>query len=189
MRTERLSIQTPWNTKLDLKMRKPSILFALGLFLLANLFASGLIAQEKEILERGMPSRYFIGKEETMLLPVNILGLVKKPGQYMVPFGTNLIALVAYAGGFQEDAKINDIKIIRYEHLNGKTDSTAIVLHVDLKRYFEAGDLRQIPKLMPDDTIVVSGTRTRTINKIFAFVAKLVPFAQLYFLIKVASER
>lgn len=147
-------------------------------------------AQEKNI-DKTQPSRYFLGKEETMLLPVNILGLVKKPGQYMVPFRTDLISLVAYAGGFLEDAKINEIRIIRSAHRNDQNDGDIEpqIITVDLKQYFKTGDPNQVPQLMPDDTIIVKGTKTRTINKVFSFIAKLVPLAQLYFLIKVGTER
>ena len=167
-------------------MNMKPILILCMLFFFA---VSSLISQETNIIERGQPSRYFIGKEETMLLPVNILGLVKKPGQYLVPFGTNLISLIAYAGGFAEDAKINDIKIIRHMQKNGGNNRKAIVFKVNIKRYFETGDPRQIPRLMPDDTIRVSGTRTRTLNKVFAWVGRLLPLAQLYFYIKIAAKR
>lgn len=145
--------------------------------------AVGLWAQEKETIERDKPSRYFLGKEEQMLLPVNILGLVQKPGQYMVPFRTDLISLIAYAGGFREDAKINDIKIVRGAGTNGNNKARSRVFKVDVKRYFETGDQTQIPQLMPDDTIIVSGTATRSINKVLSFFKAILPIAQLIFII------
>lgn len=144
--------------------------------------------------ERNQASRYFLDTQDQVLLPVNILGLVDKPGQYMVPYRTDLITLIAFAGGFREDAKISKVKIIRNVKANGqnghsRTKSRSMVFQVDLKRYFEKGDPNQIPQLMPDDTVLVTGSTTRTVNKIFSFVSKGMMLAQLYFLIKVANDR
>ena len=144
--------------------------------------------QESAPVQRDQPSRYLIGKEEQMLLPVNIIGKVRKPGQYMVPFRTDLISLIAYAGGFTENAKINAIKIVRHAPAkvsNNNNGTQARVFKVDLKRYFEKGDLSQVPQLMPDDTIIVSATATQTVNKIFVFISKLAIIAQIAFYIAV----
>ncbi len=144
------------------------------------------------------PSRYFLGKEEKMLLPVNILGMVQKPGQYMVPFRTDLISLIAYAGGFREGAKINEIKIVRNMNntssksngkANGGQRKRARVFKVDVKRYFEYGDLSQIPQLLPDDTVLVSGSAAQKVNKVFDFVSKLVILGQLAFYITVVANQ
>lgn len=165
--------------------------------LMLLLFLSGnCLSQEKQyIADKSQPSRYFFDNEDNLKLPVNILGLVQKPGQYMVPYQTDLITLIAFAGGFREDAKISKVKLIRTKATNGKHAANgryrgqAKVYVVDINKYFEKGDQRQIPKLMPDDTIVVTGSTTRTINKVFDFVSKGIMLAQLYFLIKVANDR
>lgn len=174
------------------------------LLVTAPLFWVGkLLPQEyqKQSLEQNQPSRYFLDTEDKLLLPVNILGLVNKPGQYMVPYQTDLITLIAFAGGFREDAKISKVKIIRNVATNGRYATNgkyatngrkkkkARLYVVDIKKYFKTGDQRQIPKLMPDDTIIVTGSTTRTINKVFSFVSKGIMLAQLYFLIKVANDR
>jgi protein involved in polysaccharide export with SLBB domain len=139
------------------------------------------------------PSRYFLGEEENLLLSVNILGMVQKPGQYMVPYRTDLITLVAYAGGFQEHAKISEVKLIRNIPADGKNGTNGkkgrtVVYKMNVKKYFENGDTAQIPQLMPDDTIVVGGSAAKTVDRFFDFVAKGVLVAQLYFLIKVAND-
>ncbi len=159
-------------------------LICLGLFPVY----STVLAQEGTS-DRNIPSRYYLGTEEQVLLPVNILGLVSRPGQYMVPYRTDLISLVAFAGGFREEAKITDIKIVRNTPSNGKPYKRARVFKVDVKKYLKNGDQSQIPQLMPDDTIIVSGTTTQLINNVFDFVSKAVMLAQLYFYIKVANDR
>ena len=115
----------------------------------------------------------------------------------MVPFRTDLISLIAYAGGFREGAKINQIKIVRNinntssksnGNSNGSRRKRARVFTVDVKRYFEHGDQSQIPQLLPDDTILVSGSTAQKVNKVFDFVSKLVILAQLAFYITVVTS-
>lgn len=155
-----------------------------GLFLI---FALTLVSvmrlwgQEAKTSQRDQPSRYIVGKEEQMLLPVNVLGLVQRPGQYLVPFRTDLISVIAYAGGFRENAKLNEIKIVR--SAVESNSGIARVIKVDLKRYFEQGDKTQIPQLMPDDTIIVAGTARQTLNAFMGFVRDVLVVAQLIFII------
>lgn len=160
-------------------------------FLLVVPFQAFAQSSDNRIIERDQPSRYFLGKDEQLLLPVNILGLVKKPGQYMVPFRTDLITLIAYAGGFTEDAKISEIKIISNtegEKSNADGKKPAKVFTVDIKKYFETGDRRHVPQLQPDDTIVVKGSAARTVNKIFGYLQNLAIVAQIAFYIVVIKD-
>lgn len=152
------------------------------------LLASGsALAQEipEQLRERLGASRYYIGKEDELLTPVNILGYVNKPGQYMVPNETDLVALVAFAGGFKEDAKINNIKILRGIATNGQP----LVFKVDLKKYFATGNRKLIPPLMPDDTVIISGSRAVTIKNILDFAGRVAVLVQIYFYLQVARNR
>lgn len=56
---------------------------------------------------------YYLGEQDELLIKVNIWGFVQKPGQYMVPNGTDLISLISFAGGPKEQAKLKNIKVIR----------------------------------------------------------------------------
>jgi len=142
-----------------------------------------LWGQEAKTSQRDQPSRYVVGTEEQMLLPVNVLGLVRKPGQYLVPFRTDLISVIAYAGGFSESAKISEIKIVRSAVVESNS-GMARVIKVDLKRYFEQGDMTQIPQIMPDDTIIVAASTARqTLNAFMSFVRDVLVVAQLIFII------
>jgi len=141
-----------------------------------------LWGQEAKTSQRDQPSRYVVGTEEQMLLPVNVLGLVQRPGQYLVPFRTDLISVIAYAGGFRENAKISEIKIVRSAVVESNS-SIARVIKVNLKRYFEQGDKTQIPQIMPDDTIIVAGTARQTLNAFMNFVRDVLVVAQIIFII------
>ena len=152
------------------------------IFLMTLVSVMRLWGQEAKTSQRDQPSRYIVGKEEQMLLPVNVLGLVQRPGQYLVPFRTDLISVIAYAGGFRENAKINEIKIVRSAVVESN-NSIARVIKVDLKRYFEQGDKTQIPQVMPDDTIIVAGTARQTLNTFMNFVRDILVVAQIIFII------
>jgi hypothetical protein len=150
------------------------------------LAAGGALAQEipEQLRERAGGSRYYIGNEDELLTPVNILGYVNKPGQYMVPNETDLVALVAFAGGFKDDAKLNNVKILRGLATNGRPQ----VFKVDLKKYFATGNRKLIPRLMPDDTVIISGSRTVTIKNVLDFVGRLAVVVQIYFYLQVAKN-
>jgi hypothetical protein len=153
------------------------------IFLLA---AGSALAQEipEQLRERVGASRYYLGKEDELLIPVNILGFVNKPGQYMVPNETDLISLVAFAGGFREDAKLNGIKILRGIAKNGRPNSVKI----DLKKYFATGNRALIPHLMPDDTILVPGSRAVTVKNFLDFTAKISIVFQIYFYLQASKN-
>lgn len=166
------------------------VIMCIKTFLLSTIFVVSFFqampgwAQTPDVSQ---PSRYFLGEEQQMLLPVNIFGLVKKPGQYMVPYRTDLISLVAFAGGFAEGARINNVKIVRRSQANNG-GSKPQVIKINVKDFFETGNGNLIPQLMPDDTIIVSGTAGRAINKIFGFFRAILPLAQLYFIIDRTSR-
>jgi hypothetical protein len=61
---------------------------------------------------RSSAAQYYLGEDDELLVPVNIWGFVRLPGQYFVPNNTNLIALLSFAGGPSEDAKISNIRMI-----------------------------------------------------------------------------
>ncbi len=131
---------------------------------------------------RTTASRYFLGKENEFLMPVNILGPVNKPGQYMIPSETDLISLVAYAGGFREEARINDVKIVRRM---GEQKQPQII-KIDLTKFYTTGDLNLTPPLKPDDTVIIAGKKTvatRSIADIIRSVAYVAQIIYIYVLI------
>jgi len=127
-------------------------------------------------------SRYFIEGEDELLIPVNILGWVNKPGQYMVPSVTDLIALVAYAGGFKEDAKINEVKIVRKMGNQKKPK----IMQIDLEKFYTTGDPQSTPPLMPDDTIIIANkksVKTKTVAEVIRSLAYAAQIVYIFVLI------
>ena len=126
--------------------------------------------------QQNSAAQYVLGREDQVLMAVNIWGFVAKPGQYMVPYDTDLISLLSYAGGPREEAKIKSIKLVRASN----EDQEGRVFDVDVKSFIENGDASIIPQLRPGDTVIVSGTSYHFFSKFFEFVWRIATIAQAY---------
>jgi hypothetical protein len=154
----------------------------LALFLLLAVSAAhGQASSQNFSIDRA--AQYYLGSSDELLIPVNIWGFVQKPGQYMVPDNTDLVALLSFAGGPTENAKLNHIRILRNDPKIGN-----VVYKIDVKRYIETADERLIPNLRPGDTIIVSGTTFHWFSRFFEFVSRLAILAQIYYLIALADR-
>jgi len=129
-------------------------------------------------------AKYYLGTEDELLIPVNVWGFVKSPGQYMVPNNTDLLSLISYAGGPLESAKINKITVVRsYNDLKNS------VLTVNVKKYLQTGNERLIPVMKPGDTVIVKGTTFHWIQKFISFLGGFAVFAQILYFVAIAQER
>ncbi|MCR4438392.1 MAG: SLBB domain-containing protein [bacterium] len=124
-------------------------------------------------------ARYFLGREDEILMQVNVWGFVRQPGQYMVPYDTDLISLLSYAGGPREEAKIKSVKVIRASSGEGGAPQ---VIEVDVKKFLKSADASMIPRLKPGDTVVVSGTTFHFVSKFFEFVWRIALVVQIVFM-------
>jgi hypothetical protein len=80
------------------------------------------------------------------LIPVRLLGGVKSPGTYYVPQGTDLVTILAAAGGVEANA---DPTAIHYNHAVNLTSST-----LDLKKAMQ-NDASQNPVFAANDSVFV----------------------------------
>ncbi len=156
------------------------------ILLLANclIFVHYSLAQE-ERYPRG--AQYFLGTDDQLLIRVNVWGFVAKPGQYLVPSGTDLISLISFAGGPIEGAKLSKIKIIRPQHSSKEKKDEVIIVNVD--KFLKNGDNSKIPVLKPDDTIVISGTKWYYASKALEMITKVGYLVQIYAFINYYSKR
>jgi hypothetical protein len=94
-------------------------------------------------------SEYLSGQEPgTVMMKVNLWGAVKKPGIHHIPVKTDLISLMSYAGGPNDNALIDTITIKRHQ---GAKETK---LKVDLARLIH-GDGTHDLTLQPNDIVVV----------------------------------
>lgn len=98
-------------------------------------------------------NEYISGQEAgIVMMKVNLWGAVKRPGIHHIPVKTNLIELMSFAGGPNDNAILDSITIKRNLGVEQKKISVDLseVIH-DQKKY----DL----VLKPDDIIVVPATQ------------------------------
>ena len=79
---------------------------------------------------------------------ISILGEVRNPGSYELKGKLSIMDAIAQAGGFNIDADINNVKILRYEENQQKTIQVRLG---DLKKGIEGTEIA----LRPNDTIFV----------------------------------
>ncbi|OQX87384.1 hypothetical protein B6D60_03990 [candidate division KSB1 bacterium 4484_87] len=152
----------------------------LWILLLANclIFVQSSFSQDEKY-PRG--AQYYLGTDDQLLIKVNVWGFVAKPGQYLVPSGTDLVSLISFAGGPIEGAKLSKIKIIRpHNTRTKKSDDAKAVIVVDVNKFIKTGDPKVIPVLKPDDTIVISGTKWYHFSKALEVITKVGYLVQIY---------
>lgn len=82
---------------------------------------------------------------------VYVNGHVRQPGKFTFEVIPDLWKIILEAGGPDENARLDQVKIIRGGKEAGKTIS------VDLEKLLAEGDLTKLPSIYPDDTINING--------------------------------
>ena len=96
------------------------MLFGLLSFLLSTPLASQEVGQQ---------SGYILGDEEGLQMKVHVWGEVSKPGEYLVPYNTNVLELISKAGGPTVYSNLSKIRLTRQMNTLrlGKEDLKRIV--------------------------------------------------------------
>ena len=80
----------------------------------------------------------------------NVLGLVARPGSYVITNSPTILDAIALAGGFRDFAKQKSIYVLRQN-----ADGTQVRLSFNYKEVIKGNNASQNIKLQPRDTIVV----------------------------------
>lgn len=76
--------------------------------ILTSLFLFGFALAQEEA-----PSQYILGDEEQLEMIVHVWGEVLKPGEYRVPYDTNIMELISIAGGPTQYGKLSKVRLTR----------------------------------------------------------------------------
>jgi len=122
--------------------------------------------------------RYIIDPETGKLsMVIRVWGEVKQPGVTMVPSDADLMSLLSYVGGPTDRAKLNNIRIIRYNQTAGEER----IVYANIQAFLETGDDSYIPKIYPNDTIVVKGTIWKVISSYTPFISLGINLLQAWY--------
>ncbi len=97
---------------------------------------------------------------------VFVLGQVKIPGPVKTYLGSTLQEVLQLAGGPLETANIERVKII---HKNSPEESAE---YYNLKEFMKNGTLGNLPKLKPDDTVILLASEKSSKVKVIGAVNK-----------------
>lgn len=104
---------------------------------------------------------------EERTFPVNVAGEVVKEGSYPVVEGMRMMDAIFLAGGFAEEASIENIILIHAEQDDSEGQSEVIISSFSLKEYLTVGDVKANPVLRERDTIIVPAIETaKTISPV-----------------------
>jgi hypothetical protein len=105
---------------------------------------------------------YFTDDMGNILMIINIIGEVNKPGQIVVQEDADFSAIISLAGGLKEKANLKKVLVTRKEpDINGMQSYS-----VNLKNYFEKGDRSSFIVLKPNDTIIIPTRKGLTLEAV-----------------------
>jgi hypothetical protein len=121
---------------------------------------------------------YFTDDSGNILMFINIIGHVARPGQFIVRENADFATILALTGGIAQDANLSKVLVIRHEpDENGKQ---AYV--VNLKPFYKKGDRSGFIAFKPNDTIIIP-EKGISIAKISQYASMLSPMVYLYYII------
>jgi hypothetical protein len=94
---------------------------------------------------------YFVDGNGNILMNINVWGNVNRPGQVVVPEGSNLSTLISMAGGPAGNYNLKKVRVNRaYPDEHGN-----MTYLVDLEKYIKTGDRSTLMDLQPNDTVII----------------------------------
>jgi len=165
---QRNQIPLTFNRKTTLNMKPSTLSLFLACFSVCTFFAraqtmqSGLIS----VAPGSSVANYYYARPGDLTIVVNIWGFVQKPGRYEVSSTTDLVQLIALAGGPAEYADMSAVRITRLPETGG--DQKKRQLTVNLEDLTRLTDQELV--LKPGDTIVVDSSGWFTFRDVLSGV-------------------
>jgi polysaccharide export outer membrane protein len=128
----------------------------ISLPLVGELQAAGQTPRQLEDGIRQRLQNYISEPEVTVIVQdsrsqkINILGMVVRPGAYLLAGSTTVLDAIAMAGGFKDFAKQKSIYVLRQ-----KPDGTQQRMPFNYKEVIKGKNPEQNIRLLPRDTVVV----------------------------------
>ncbi len=119
---------------------------------------------------------YFTDSYGNILMYVNVLGEVYKPGQHIVRQESDISSVLGLVGGPTEKANLKKAKLFRY-----KPDESGVQTYpINLKDYFKKGDRSEFVDLKPNDTLVIPEDKAVDTNTIVRIASLIVSVVSVY---------
>lgn len=123
-------------------------------------------------------TRYFTDEDGNVRMWINIWGHVNKPGNYLVYNNTDVITVLAMAGGLRSGAAIDRIKLYReLPDMHGN-----LLYIINMKEFVESGDRKVFPDVLPNDAFYVPQKTSSYILSQVGLVNTMMNIINLYYL-------
>lgn len=132
-------------------------------------------------------SGYLQGEHQGLEMIVHIMGEVQKPGEYRVADHTNLLELLANAGGPTQFSKLGVVSIRRVptwiapENTSGAPAPRPSILRVDVNELLHDANIAA-PALQPGDVVFVPKNSWSTWKDVASVMRDISVVASAYFL-------
>lgn len=132
------------------------------------------------------PSVYYYGQGQGVQIDINLWGEVKKTGKMIVPYTTDIISLISLAGGPTSNAKLDEVRIIRYT----MQDSTAVekIIRINVEKFVETGEQSYFPVLLRGDTVIVPGGALSALQSFVTVIQLITAVLQVAFLYTIVQR-
>ena len=102
-----------------------------------------------------MLDSYFTDDYGNILMTINVLGEVNKPGQIVVRENSDFPSIIALAGGVKNSANLTKVVVARKEPDSNGSQA----YRLNLEEYYERGTRGGFIALKPNDTIIIPEKR------------------------------
>ncbi|KAA6232055.1 hypothetical protein FP507_02260 [Chlorobium phaeovibrioides] len=142
---------------------------------------SSSYSQQSSAPSFGVPlDTYFTDSMGNILMYVNVLGEVVKPGQHIVRQDSDLGTIYAVVGGANDAANMKKVRVMRY-----RPEKDEPLTHtVNLKSYLETGDRSSFVELRPNDTIVIPKDKGLSFGRVAQYTGLAASVLTLVYLIQ-----
>ena len=169
-------------------MKKTTPFFSLALIL--TILINWTIAQDLDTgtYSQDIPNtgtRYFTDEDSNVRMWINIWGHVNKPGNYLVYSTTDVITVLAMAGGLKSGAATNRIKLFR--EVPDKYGIQAYIINMD--DFIEKGERKYFPMVLPNDAFYVPQRTSSYILSNVGLFNTAMSALNLYYLAMIRQEQ
>ena len=130
-------------------------------------------------------TRYFTDEDSNLRMWINIWGHVNKPGNYLVYSTTDVITVLAIAGGLKSGAAIDRIKLFR-EYPDKFGNQTYII---NMKDFTDSGERKYLPMVLPNDAFYVPQKPSSYILSNVSLINTVMSAINLYYLAMIRQEQ
>ena len=123
---------------------------------------------------------YFTDDFGNILMMVNVLGQVNRPGPTVVRENVDFAELISQVGDVRDNADLKHVIVAR----QSPDSKQPQVFKIDLKKFYKKGDTSSFIALKPNDTIIISEKSNITLLNIAQVASILFTGVSYYVFIK-----